>query len=95
MLDKIQQLMEIKKKMDEIKKELDSLILESEDNLVKVAITGSQEVKAVTIKIELSGADKAKLEASLTETMNRAVRESHKAAANKMSVLGGIPGLGA
>ncbi|HNW44503.1 MAG TPA: YbaB/EbfC family nucleoid-associated protein [Elusimicrobiales bacterium] len=93
MLDKMKQLWEMKRKMDEIKKELDGLVLESEDNLVKVAITGSQEIKAVTIKAELSAVDKAKLEASLTETVNRAVRESQKAAAGKMSALGGIPGL--
>ena len=93
MLDKMKQLWEMKQKMDVIKKELDSLVLESEDNFVKVAITGSQEIKAVTIKVDLAGADKAKLEASLAETMNRAVRESQKSAAQKMSALGGIPGL--
>ncbi|OGS14335.1 MAG: hypothetical protein A2234_10240 [Elusimicrobia bacterium RIFOXYA2_FULL_58_8] len=95
MLDKMKQLWEMKAKMDEIKKELDLLVLASEDNLVKVEITGSQEIKAVTIKVELSSVDKAKLEASLAETVNRAVRESHKAAAHKMSALGGLPGLGA
>ncbi|MCX5791008.1 MAG: YbaB/EbfC family nucleoid-associated protein [Elusimicrobia bacterium] len=93
MLDKMKQLWEMKRKMDEIKKELDTLVLASEDNLVKVEITGSQEIKSVAIKGELAGADKAKLEASLTETVNRAVRESQKAAAQKMSALGGIPGL--
>ncbi|MGD9641694.1 MAG: YbaB/EbfC family nucleoid-associated protein [Elusimicrobiales bacterium] len=95
MLDKMKQLWEMKRKMDEIKKELDGLELASEDSLVKVTITGSQEVKKVEIKADLAGADKAKLEASLTETVNRAVRESQKAAAGKMSALGGIPGLGA
>jgi len=93
MLDKMKQLWEMKKKMEEIKKELDGLVLESEDNLVKVAITGSQEIKAVTIKVDLATADKAKLEAALTETVSRAVRESQKAAAQKMSALGGLPGL--
>ena len=94
MLDKMKQLWEMKTKMDAIKKELDTMLLESEDNLVRVSITGSQEIKAVTIKVELSAADKAKLEASLTETVNRAVRESQKAAAQKMSALGGLAGLG-
>jgi DNA-binding YbaB/EbfC family protein len=93
MLDKMKQLWEMKRKMDEIKKELDSLVLESEDNLVKVAITGSQEIKSVTIKADLASTDKAKLEASLTDTVSRAVRESQKAAAQKMSALGGLPGL--
>jgi len=94
MIDKMKQLWEMKKKMDELKKELDGLELASEDKLVKITITGSQEVKRVEIKAELAGADKGKLEASLTDTMNRAVRESQKAAAQKMGSLGGIPGLG-
>ncbi len=94
MLDKMKQLWEMKRKMDEIKKELDGMKLESEDNLVKISITGSQEVKAVTIKCDLAACDKARLEASLTETINRAVRESQKAAAQKMSALGGLPGMG-
>lgn len=93
MLDKMKQLWEMKTKMDQIKKELDGLELASEDNLVKVTITGSQEVKRVEIKAELASADKAKLEASLAETVNRAVKESQKAAAQKMSALGGLPGL--
>lgn len=93
MLDKMKQLWEMKRKMDEIKKELDSLVLASEDNMVKVSITGSQEIKGIEIKCDLAAADKAKLEAALTETANRAVRESQKAAAQKMSALGGIPGL--
>ena len=95
MIDKMKQLWEMKKKMDELKKELDGLLLESEDNLVKVSINGSQEVKGVVIKTELAGLDKARLEAALTDTVNRAVRESQKAAAQKMSALGGIPGFGA
>lgn len=94
MLDKMKQLWEMKRKMDEIKKELDSLELASEDSLVKVTITGSQEVKAVEIKADLAATDKKKLEAALAETVNRAVRESQKAAAQKMSALGGLPGLG-
>lgn len=94
MLDKMKQLWELKKKMDEVKKELDSLELASEDKLVKVTITGSQEIKRVEIKAELSALGKSNLEASIVDTVNRAVRESQKAAAQKMSALGGIPGLG-
>ncbi len=95
MFDKIKDLMAMKAKMDEIKKELDGLVLDSEDSLVKVSITASQEVKAVSIKAELPGADKAKLEASLVETFNRAVKQSQKTAAQKMSALSGfgLPGM--
>lgn len=94
MLDKMKQLWEMKRKMDEIKKELDGLELASEDSLVKVNITGSQEIKSVELKCDLATVSKNKLEAALAETVNRAVRESQKAAAQKMSALGGLPGLG-
>jgi DNA-binding protein YbaB len=93
MLDKMKQLWEMKSKMDAIKKELDSLLLASEDSLVKVSITGSQEIKGVELKCDLATVNKAKLEAALAETFNRAIKESQKAAAQKMSALGGIPGL--
>jgi len=96
MLDKMKELWEMKQKMDEIKKELDAITLESEDNYVRVGISGSQEIKSVSIKGELASADKAKLEASLTETINRAIKQSQKAAAEKMSKLSGfkLPGMG-
>ena len=69
-------------------------ILDSEDDLVKVDITGSQEIKAVTIKADLGSIDKAKLEASLTETINRAIGESQKTAASKMGGMGlKLPGM--
>lgn len=90
MLDKMKELWEMKKKMDEIKKELDAILLESEDNLVKVGISGAQEIKSVVIKCVLASADKAALEASLAETVNRAVKQSQRAAAEKMSVLSGF-----
>ena len=89
MLDKMKELMEMKKKMEEIKRELDAVSLMSEDSLVAVAINGSQEVKSVNIKGELSGMDKAKLESSIMETVNRAIRQSQKSAAEKM---GGMTG---
>jgi len=96
MLDKMKELWEMKRQMDEVKKELDAITLESEDNYVRVGISGSQEIKSVSIKADLATADKAKLEASLTETVNRAIKQSQKAAAEKMSKLSGLklPGMG-
>ncbi len=88
MFDKMKDLWEMKKKMEEMKKELDGIVLESEDEMVKVAITGSQKIKSVTIKADLTSADKAKMEASLTETINRAIGESQKTAASKMGGMG-------
>ncbi len=95
MLDKMKELWEMKKKMDELKLQLDSIILESEDQLVSVKISGSQEIKSVLIKGELGGMNKTKLEASITDTVNRAVKQAQKSAAEKMGSMQGfkIPGL--
>lgn len=95
MFDKMKELWEVKKKMDAVKRQLDSIILESEDPMVKIGISGSQEIKSVTIKGELSGLNKAKLEAALVENINRAIKQSQKSAAEKMSAMSGlnIPGL--
>jgi len=94
MFDKMKDLWEMKKKMEDMKKELDGVVLESEDEMVKVAITGSQEIKSVTFKADLATVDKAKLEASLTETINRAIGESQKTAASKMGGMGlKLPGM--
>ncbi|MEA3307114.1 MAG: YbaB/EbfC family nucleoid-associated protein [Elusimicrobiota bacterium] len=94
MFDKMKDLWEMKKKMEDMKKELDVIVLASEDDLVKVDITGSQEIKAVTIKADLSFVDKAKLETSITETVNRAIGESQKTAASKMGGMGlKLPGM--
>ena len=94
MFDKMKDLWEMKKKMEDMKKELDGVVLESEDEMVKVAITGSQEIKSVTFKADLATADKTKLEASLTETINRAIGESQKTAASKMGAMGlKLPGM--
>jgi len=95
MIDKMKELWEMKRKMDEIKKELDSITLESEDNFVKIGISGSQDIKSVAIKGELAALDKSKLEAALVETVNRAIKQSQKSAAEKMSKTSGLnlPGL--
>lgn len=93
MLDKMKQLWEMKQKIEEIKKELDALVLATEDDLVKVSITGSQQVKSVELKCDLASADKEKLQASMVDTMNRAIKEAQKAAAEKMGALKGLPGM--
>ena len=90
MMDKMKGLMEMKRKMDEIKKELESMNLESEDSMVRVGISGTQEITRVVIKDDLASADKAKLEASLAETINRAIKQSQKNAAEKMGKLSGL-----
>ena len=51
MLDKMKQLMEMQKKMQEMKRQLDAATFEvvSSDGLVKVVMNGSQEVQEVAL----------------------------------------------
>ncbi|MBI4656330.1 MAG: YbaB/EbfC family nucleoid-associated protein [Elusimicrobia bacterium] len=85
MFDKFRDMFEMRKKMEEVKKELDSILLDSEDNLVRISISVSQEVKSVTIKEDLQKIEKKKLEDSLVETINRAIKQAQMSAAEKMS----------
>lgn len=94
MFDKMKELLEMKRKMEELKRELDSLELAAEDSLVKVTITASQELKKVEIKVALAAADKGKLESSIADTVNRAIKQSQKTAAERMHKLGGLGALG-
>ncbi len=97
MLDKIKALMDMQKKMQEIKKELDNTVfeVESPDGLVKIKMNGSQDMKEITIEKELSQIDKDVLQKSIKEGYNKAVKQSHEIAARKMKDITGLnlPGM--
>ena len=97
MFDKMKALIEMQKKMQELKRELDNTDFEisSFDNLVKIKMNGSQEVKEVNILGDLSVMEKTNLENTIKDTYNRAIKRSHDLAAEKMKGVTGlnIPGL--
>jgi nucleoid-associated protein EbfC len=97
MFDKMKQLMEMQKQMQEMKRQLDAATFEmaSADNLVKIVMNGSQEIKEVFLQKELSEMNKSGLEKSIRDAYNRAVKKSHQLAAEKMKGMTGlnIPGL--
>ena len=97
MLDKIKQLMEIKKQADQIKRELDATRIEvNEVRGLKIVVTGAQEFQTVEIDQDLIQADNKKsLEESLLRGINAAVKKSQNVAAEKMKNVAGlnIPGL--
>lgn len=98
MFDKMKQLMEMQKKVQEIKRQLDSASFEivSSDGQVKISMNGSQEVKAVLIRDELGKIEKTQLEKALLDAYNRAIKRAQEIAAQKMKEITGfnIPGLG-
>lgn len=97
MFDKMKQLMEMQKKAQEMKRELDNATFEiaSSDGLVKITMNGAQELKEIIIQGEIRGLDKAALEKALKEVYNRAIKRSHDIAAQKMKEITGfnLPGL--
>ncbi len=97
MFDKMKELMEMKRQADQIKKELDALVIEYTDvRNIKVVINGSQDVKSIEIEDALvNPANKKRLETDLTRSLNAAIKKSQTAAAQKMKNLmpGGFPGL--
>jgi DNA-binding YbaB/EbfC family protein len=97
MFDKMKSLWEMQKKMQEVKRELDSTTFEmtSPDGVLKLVMNGSQEVQEVSLKEEIKDLDKRALEKTLKDVYNKAIKRSHDIAAQKMKDVAGfnLPGL--
>ena len=97
MFDKMKELFEMQKKMQEVKRVLENtnFDIQSSDGLVKIIMNGSQEVKDIVIKDNLGEPEKTRLESSLKDTFNRAIKRSQEVAAQKMKDVAGfnLPGL--
>lgn len=97
MFDKMKEMFAMQKKMQEVKRQLDSTTFEisSSDGVVKISMNGSQEVKSVAIKDNLTDVEKDRLAAVLKDTFNRAIKRSQEVAAEKMkdSIGFNLPGL--
>ena len=96
MLDKMKQLMEMKRQADQIKRELEAVIVDVQDvRGIKITVNGSQNFKSIEIdETLLTAANKARLQADLLRSLNAAIGRSQGVAAQKMkSILPGFPGL--
>ncbi len=93
MFDKMKQLMEMKGQADRLKKELDAVTVDiAEVKGIKIAITGSQEIRAIDIdEALLTATNKKRLEADLMRSLNAATRKVQQVAAQKM--MAAMPGL--
>lgn len=97
MLDKLKQMMEIKKQAEQIKRELENTRLEmSEGRGIKITIDGVQRFHSIEITDDLlNTVNKEKFEIDLLRSINAAIGKSQAAAAQKMKEITGlnIPGL--
>ena len=97
MFDKMKALMDMQKKMQEMKRELENTDFEvaSINNLVQITMNGAQEVKNIIIQGDLQKIEKIDLERAIKDAYNRAIKHSHDIAAQKMKDVTGfnLPGL--
>ncbi len=97
MLDKVKQMMELKRQADQLKKELEAIKLEvTEARGIKVVINGAQIVQSIEIDESLlSPASKNRIQMDLLRSINTAVKKSQQQAANKMKNMPGFnfPGM--
>ena len=94
MLDKMKQIMEMKKQADQIKRELDQITVEvNEVKGIKIVVTGSQDFRSLEIDESLlTAGNKSKAEADILKSINAAIKKSQATAAQKMAAL--MPGIG-
>lgn len=92
MFDKLKGLMELQKKMQQIKKELEETTFDvaSSDGSLTITMNGSQEVRDVRM-----AAGQEKLAGQIRDTVNRAIKRSQEIAAQKMKDAAGLnlPGM--
>jgi DNA-binding protein YbaB len=97
MFDKVKELMEYKKKADQLKKELEGITIEINDvRPIKVKINGAQIFQSIEIDESiLTAGQKNRIQMDLLRSINSAVKKSQQAAANKMKSMPGfnLPGL--
>ena len=97
MLGKLKNVFEAQKKMNDIKKGLEKVIVDYEQGQIKITMSGTQKVMAITIDESLLRADKkSSLEKNIVNCINGAADKVQKVAAEQLkSVMGDlkIPGM--
>lgn len=97
MLDKVKQMMELKKQADQLKKELEAIRIDvNEVRGIKLVINGAQIVQSVEVDESLlTPANKNRIQMDLLRSFNTAVKKSQQQAANKMKSMPGfnLPGM--
>jgi DNA-binding protein YbaB len=80
-LDEMKKVMEIKQKMDEIKKRLETIEVSAENEYVKVTANGNRKIKEITI---LKSDDVIALEGNLKSAVNEALEKADNVMQSEM-----------
>ena len=85
----------LQREVKKIKKELAGIHVFAESEGVKVTVNGEQEIVKVEILEESALSDRSKIERSILDATNRAMKKAQKIAAERMkAVMGDMPGMG-
>ncbi|MES2621373.1 MAG: YbaB/EbfC family nucleoid-associated protein [Bacteroidota bacterium] len=89
--DQMKQLNELKEKMEETKKRLDTIEVVSENEYVKVTVSGNRKIKNIEV---LQTGDKLILESKLRDATNEALEKADNVMQSEMmGSMPKIPGL--
>ncbi len=84
MFEKIQQMREMQKQAQILKKQMEEEIIEYEDGGIKVVMNGAQEIQSINFDDDFDFSDKEKTGEKLKSVLNKATQESQKVIAKKM-----------
>ena len=92
MLDKVKQMMDLKRQADQLKKELEAIKIEVADvRGIKIVVNGAQSFQSIDIdEALLSPGNKNRVQMDLLRSINTAVKKSQQQAANKMKNMPGL-----
>ncbi|MFA4988921.1 MAG: YbaB/EbfC family nucleoid-associated protein [Candidatus Omnitrophota bacterium] len=92
MFDKMKQLFEMQKSMQELKRKLEEANFDimSGNGMVKISMNAAQKINSLSINGDLAQIDKAALEKSICEAYDRALKRAQEIAASNLK---GMPGL--
>lgn len=92
MFDKMKQLFEMQKSMQELKRRLEetNFDISSSNGIVKINMNAAQKINNVSINGNLTEIDKAVLEKSICDVYGRALKHAQEIAASKLKDISGL-----
>jgi len=92
MFDKMKQLFEMQKSMQELKRRLEEANFDilSGNGIVKINMNAAQKINAVNINGNLAELDKTVLEKSICDAYDRALKHAQEIAASQLKNISGL-----
>ena len=92
MFDKMKQLFEMQKSMQELKRKLEEANFDalSSNGIVKINMNAAQKMNSVNINGNLAELDKAVLEKSICDAYERALKHAQEIAASNLKDISGL-----